>query len=137
MAPLEFPWRSSRKPMPAATRKTIAIVDDDRLLREALQDLLEAEGFESHLYACAEAFLSQFDARPVDCIVADVRMTGMSGIDMLGILQAKPHCPPVLIMTSYGDARMEGRALSGGATAFLAKPLDSRKLIACIRKAVA
>lgn len=51
---------------------------------------------------------------PVNCILADVRMTGMSGIDMLGILQAKPDCPPVLIMTSYGDARMEGRALSGG-----------------------
>lgn len=122
--------------MPAATRKTIAIVDDDRNLRESLQDLLETEGFESYLYASAEEFLAQFGSQPVDCILADVRMTGMSGIDMLRILRAKPDCPPVLIMTSYADARMEDRALSGGAMAFLAKPLASRDLIACVRKAV-
>lgn len=122
--------------MPATIRRTVAIIDDDQYLRESLQDLLETEGFESELYASAEEFLSQCELRPVDCILVDVRMNGMSGIDLLHILRAKPDCPPVLIMTSYGDARMQDRALSGGAMAFLPKPLDSRDLISCVRKAL-
>lgn len=122
--------------MPARTKKVIAIVDDDQHLRESLQDLLDAEGFDSCPYASAEDFLTQFGSIDVDCILADVRMTGMSGIDMLCVLRTRADCPPVLIMTSYGDERMRANALSHGAMAFLVKPLDSRDLISCIKKAV-
>jgi FixJ family two-component response regulator len=121
--------------MPA--RNTIvAIVDDDRHLRESLQDLLETEGIESRLYASAEDLLFQSGHEGVDCVLADVRMTGMSGIEMLRILRAIVGCPPVLIMTSYADDGMRANALRCGAEAFLAKPVDSRKLIDSIRTAI-
>ncbi|WP_105423543.1 response regulator transcription factor [Neorhizobium sp. T25_27] len=122
--------------MSARKKAIVAVVDDDKHLRESLQDLLEAEGFVTHLYASAEDFLSKFESIPADCILADVKMTGMSGIDMLRILRTKVGCPPVLIMTSYGDTRMQTIAFSAGAMAFLSKPLDSRDLISCIKRAV-
>ena len=115
---------------------SIAIVDDDQFLRESIQDLLETEGIASHLYASAEEFLSQYGDRDVDCVLADVRMAGMSGIEMLRQLKRMEGCPPVLIMTSYTSAQMKTAALKSGASAFLEKPLDSQELIACLRKAI-
>lgn len=121
--------------MPAEKNTTIAIVDDDRHLRESLQDLLETEGIESRLYESAEEFLSQRGHEGVDCILADVRMTGMSGIAMLRILRSMTKCPPVLIMTSYADDGMRATAIRHGAEAFLAKPIESKRLIESIRTA--
>ncbi|WQO68649.1 response regulator (plasmid) [Sinorhizobium medicae] len=118
--------------MPAAKDTTIAIIDDDQYLRESLQDLLETEGLESRLYGSAEEFLDRNGYDGVDCILADVRMTGMSGIELLRILRTKDGCPPVLIMTSYADDGMRATALRGGAKAFLAKPMGSRELIESI-----
>lgn len=121
--------------MPAAKDITIAIIDDDQHLRESLQDLLETEGVESRLYGSAEEFLDRTGYDGVDCILADVRMTGMSGIELLRILRTKQGCPPVLIMTSYADDGMRATALRAGAQTFLAKPIDSRHLIDSIRRA--
>lgn len=122
------------KPMPAPV--SIAIVDDDRAVRESLQDLLDAQGYQSLLYASAEDFLSQHGYRSVDCILADVKMPGMSGIEMLAHLKRMPNCPPVLIMTSYTSAQTKEAALRSGARAFLEKPLDSRQLISCLMNAI-
>ncbi|MBO9198181.1 response regulator [Rhizobium sp. 16-449-1b] len=121
--------------MPAVKDITIAIIDDDQHLRESLQDLLETEGVESRLYGSAEEFLDRIGYDGVDCILADVRMTGMSGIELLRILRTKQGCPPVLIMTSYADDGMRATALRAGAQTFLAKPIDSRHLIDSIRRA--
>ncbi|MDI7861594.1 response regulator [Rhizobiaceae bacterium n13] len=116
--------------------KKIAIVDDDRYVRESIKDLLEFEGFASELYSSAEDFLSREGHLSVDCILADVRMTGMSGIDMLQILKQRENCPPILIMTSYANAQLESSALRSGAAAFLGKPLDSEQLLTCLQSAV-
>jgi FixJ family two-component response regulator len=121
--------------MPAVKDTTIAIIDDDQHLRESLQDLLETEGVDSRLYGSAEEFLDRRGYEGVDCILADVRMTGMSGIELLRILRTKQGCPPVLIMTSYADDGMRTTALRAGAQTFLAKPIDSRHLIDSIRRA--
>ncbi|MDL2398980.1 response regulator transcription factor [Rhizobium mayense] len=115
---------------------SIAIIDDDQSVRESIQDLLETEGVRSHLYASAEDFLSQEGYREVDCILADVRMPGISGIEMLVLLKGVEGCPPVLMMTSYTTAQMKVAALRNGASAFLGKPLDSGELIACIRNVI-
>ncbi|RCW81905.1 response regulator transcription factor [Phyllobacterium bourgognense] len=121
--------------MSAVNTKILAIIDDDRHLRESLQDLLETEGVKSNLYGSAEEFLAGNGHELVHCILADVRMTGMSGIELLRILRQKDGCPPILIMTSYTDNGMQATALRCGASAFLAKPIDSRQLMACIEKA--
>lgn len=122
--------------MPAPNTKIVAIVDDDRHLRESIRDLLEMEGFTSELYSSAEDFLSREGYLSVDCILADVRMTGMSGIEMLRILKRRENCPPILIMTSYVDAQIKSVVLRSGAAAFLDKPLDSGELLACLERAV-
>lgn len=112
----------------------IAIIDDDQDLRESLQDLLETEGLESRLYASAEEFIDRNGYNEVDCILADVRMSGMSGIELLRVLSGKDSSPPVLIMTAYADNGMRATALRAGAAGFLAKPIDTVQLIECIRR---
>ncbi|MCV9966724.1 response regulator [Pararhizobium sp. BT-229] len=122
--------------MSETNKKIVAIIDDDLILRESIKDLLEFEGFTGELYASAEDFLSQEGYLAADCVLADVRMPGMSGIEMLGVLKQRESCPPVLIMTSYPDAQMESAALRSGAAAFLGKPLDSQQLLTCLNAAV-
>lgn len=122
--------------MPASNVRTIAIVDDNRHLRESIKDLLETEGFAGELYSSAEDFLQREGYLFADCILADIRMTGMSGIEMLRILKLREDCPPILIMTSYADAQTESAVLQNGAAAFLGKPIDSGRLLSCLEDAV-
>jgi FixJ family two-component response regulator len=112
--------------------KVIAIVDDDRNLRDALKNLLETAGYESHLYASAEAFLEDGGYEAVDCILTDVRMPGMSGVTMLGELQGIPHLPPIVIMTSHDDCKTIAAAANSMASAFLSKPVDTSELLRCL-----
>lgn len=122
--------------MAESETKIVAIVDDDQYVRESIKDLLEFEGFTGEMYSSAEEFLSREGNLSVDCILADVRMSGMSGIDMLHILKQREGCPPILIMTSYANAQLKAAVLRSGASAFLGKPLDSAQLLACLESAV-
>jgi len=112
--------------------KVIAIVDDDRNLRDALQDLLETAGYESQLYPSAEAFLEKEGYVGADCVLTDINMPGMSGIDMLKELQGLPHLPPIIIMTSYDDCDTISAAANSMAVAFLSKPVDTAELLKCL-----
>ncbi len=116
--------------------KHIAIIDDEMHLRESLKDLLETAGYFSDLYESADHFLREEGYRSVACILADVRMPGTSGIQLLKILEDVPNCPPTLIMTSYADEQTRLLALASGAAAFLPKPIDSRLLFEGIEKAI-
>lgn len=121
--------------MQKPNKKTIAIVDDDRDLRESLQDLLETEGIESILFGSAEDFLATDSHKGVHCILADVRMKGMSGLELLRLLRTRTGAPPVVIMTSYADDGTRATAMRWGAHAFLTKPINSQQLIECIEAA--
>ncbi|MDT4831264.1 response regulator [Sinorhizobium sp. Sb3] len=129
------PLFQKRLPRMSGSRaKIVAIIDDDRNLRLALQDLLETVGIIGEVYKSAEDFISREGFRTADCILTDLRMPGMSGLELLRMLRTQGHKQPVLIMTSYADADAEASALKGGASEFLSKPLNSDRLIRSIRQ---
>lgn len=115
----------------------IAIVDDDLAIREALDDLIKSLGHESKLFASAEAFLDFNQRSSIDCMVVDVKMPGMSGVELQGRLNIDGDRPPMIFMTSYNDERTRAAALDGGALAFLGKPVDLSQLIEYIDLALA
>ncbi|WP_410769326.1 response regulator transcription factor [Endobacterium cereale] len=114
----------------------VAIIEDDNHLRNSIRDLLDTEGYSSALFESADRFLQSNQYEAVGCILADVRMPGTSGIDMLKELKARPGCPPILIMTSYSDQHTQSLAIKHGADGFFPKPLDSNLLLSAIQNIV-
>jgi FixJ family two-component response regulator len=115
----------------------IAIVDDDRSIREALADLVLSCGYESRLFSSAEDFLADCDCVAIDCMLVDVKMPGLTGIELQAVLNRQAdHKPPMIFMTSYRDERTRAAAMDGGAFAFLGKPVDFKELVFCLQKAL-
>jgi FixJ family two-component response regulator len=114
----------------------VAIVDDDDLMRSALQGLLKAVGLPARAFASAEEFLESGQHHDTACLIADIRMSGMSGLE----LQAKLNCDririPTIFITAHGDERMRMQALRAGAVEFLAKPFDNEALLESVRAAL-
>ncbi len=114
----------------------VAIVDDDDLMRSALQGLLKSAGFPAQAFASAEEFLESGQQNEVGCLVADIRMPGMSGLELQAKLNAD-HCRiPTIFITAHGDARLRMQALRAGAVEFMAKPFDDEVLLDNIRAAL-
>lgn len=113
----------------------VAIVDDDESIRETTKDLLESAGLHAAAFASAQAFLESPPAR-VSCVVADMRMPGMSGLALYEHLAASGAGLPTILITAYPDERIRAQALKAGITAYLAKPFSDEELLACIRSAV-
>jgi FixJ family two-component response regulator len=111
----------------------IAIVDDDAAMREALYDLLQVEGFRAVTFPDAEAFLDHFDDREIACLITDVRMPGLDGVDLQQQLRALGHMLPVIFVTSDEDEATRARAMRSGATAFFTKPLANAELVRVLR----
>lgn len=112
---------------------TVAIVDDDLSLLESLHDFFDAMGIDSKTYRSADEFLASGDADRVHCVLADLRMPGTSGLQLLELMKRQGG-PPVCIMTSFGDSRIRAAAVRGGAAGFLEKPISSADLLAFIRQ---
>jgi FixJ family two-component response regulator len=109
--------------------KIVAIVDDDESVRRALQGLLKAEGLQAKTFASAEEFLCSGLQRETACLIADIRMPGMSGMDLQTRLNAE-HCRiPTIFITAHGDANMRMQAMRAGAVEFLAKPFSDEVLL--------
>jgi FixJ family two-component response regulator len=116
--------------------KLVAIVDDDDLMRGALQGLLKAVGLPARTFASAEEFLSSGQYRETACLIADIRMPGMSGLELQAKLNAE-HCRiPTIFITAHGDAKMRMQALRAGAVEFMAKPFDDEVLLESVRAAL-
>jgi FixJ family two-component response regulator len=115
----------------------VAVVDDDLAIREALADLIKSLGHSGVVFASAEEFLAYERRSTVDCMVVDVKMPGISGIELQSRLRREPDCPPIIFMTSHSDDRIRKTALDAGAIAFLGKPVDLDKLIQCIGEVLA
>jgi FixJ family two-component response regulator len=119
-----------------ATVKMIAIVDDDELVRNALQGMLKSVGFPSQAFASAEEFLKSGHRQQIGCLIADIRMPGMSGLELQAKLNAE-HCRiPTIFITAHGDTKMRMRALRAGAVEFLAKPFDEGVLLESVQAAL-
>lgn len=118
------------------TKPLIAIVDDDRAIRTALSSLLRSAGFRAAMFDCAEAFLDDLDDGGPDCVLTDIQMPGMSGLDLQQHLASTKPGLPVLVMTAFPEAKLRERALSSGAHCFLNKPFDADELLRCIHSAL-
>lgn len=118
------------------TVPTIAIVDDDQAIREAMDDLVKSCGYECRLFTSAEEFLAFEPRTAIDCMLVDVKMPGLSGIELQAELNRRSQRPPMIFVTSHKDERTRKRAMNGGAFAFLGKPVDIEKLIGCLESAL-
>ena len=116
--------------------KLIAIVDDDKSVQSALQDLVESEGLSTLCFGSAEQFLDSGAQRNAACLIADIRMPGMSGLELQAKLQADRCRIPIIFITAHGDAKMQTQALREGALKFLAKPFDNTVLLKALHAAI-
>src|ERR1700723_1282302 len=120
---------------PHGDNKVVAIVDDDGSMRSALQGLLKAVGLPSRAFESAEDFLLSGHMRETACLIADIRMPGMSGLELQARLNAEQCRIPTIFITAHGDEEMRLQALRAGAVEFLPKPFDDEVLIESVRAA--
>ena len=114
---------------------TVAVVDDDPGMLKGVERLLKAHGFGTEVYASAEAFLDRPDQSNVNCLVLDINLGGMSGIELSRLLRASGSVLPIVFLTGVDDEARRATALSAGGTAYLNKPFPGNLLIEAIRKA--
>ena len=118
------------------SRRLIVIVDDDELVRESLNGLMKAAGFPALTFASAEEFLKSGKQEHTACLIADIRMPGMSGLDLQSKLNRDNVRIPIIFITAQGDEKMRMQALRAGAVEFLAKPFDDDALLDSVRAAL-
>ncbi|HWE24522.1 MAG TPA: response regulator [Myxococcales bacterium] len=111
---------------------TIAVVDDDASVREALQGLLKSAGFHAEVFASAEEFLDSGQLARTACLIVDVRMPGMGGLELQRRVVAGGHRVPVIFITAHGDEELRAQALEAGAWEYLHKPFGEQKLLDAI-----
>ena len=120
----------------SAQTKLVAVVEDDELVRSAVRLLLEAAGLSVATFGSAEDFLESTELVDVVCLIADIRLPGMSGLELQAKLKAQ-HCRiPTIFMTAHGDGEMRLQAMRQGAVEFFTKPFDDRILLARVQSAL-
>ena len=114
----------------------VTIVDDDESVRSAVQGLMKVAGFTALAFASAEEFLNSGEQQRTACLIADIRMPGMSGLELQSKLNAERFRIPIIFITAHGDERMRMQALRAGAVEFLTKPFDDEVLLDTVRAAI-
>jgi two-component system, LuxR family, response regulator FixJ len=114
----------------------IALVEDDDPLRDALESMLRAAGFSVDKFSSAEAFLDFPERLRTDCLVLDVRLPGMSGVELQRRLLDMKVATPIVFVTAHGDATVRDLVIKAGAAGFLAKPVRREALLASISAAI-
>ena len=115
----------------------VAIVDDDKSIRNATQDLLKAAGFSTATFEDAESFLGSASRASASCLVADMRMPGMSGVELYQALVASGHSIPTVIITAHPEEVAQARGRVAGLTCYLIKPFTPDELLECVHEALA
>jgi FixJ family two-component response regulator len=119
-----------------STGKIVAIIEDDESYRVAVQRLLKSAGLLVQSFDSAEAFLNSGQQQETGCLISDIRMPGMSGLELQSKLNSD-HCPiPTIFITAHGDEKMRMQAMRGGAVTFLTKPFDGEALLDFVRMAL-
>jgi two-component system, LuxR family, response regulator TtrR len=121
----------------AAPVRTVYVVDDDEAVRDSLQWLLEGNSYQVRSFASAEDFLSEFEPDGVGCLVLDVRMPGMSGLELQAELAARKVDLPIVFVTGHGDVPMAVAAMKSGASDFIEKPFDQAALKSVVERTLA
>jgi FixJ family two-component response regulator len=114
----------------------IAIVDDDVMICEATKDLVEAFGFNARTFTSAGEFLNSDCVSSTACLISDVQMPGMNGLQLHRKLITSGRHIPVIFITAFPDERVRKRAVGAGAVCYLSKPFDGESLLSCIRSAL-
>lgn len=115
----------------------ISVLDDDPYVRAAIKNLLESRGYVVHTFASAEEFLRSPDSNGTSCVIADVQMPLMTGIDLLTQMRAHGSAAPFIFITAFPDESVRVRALKAGAICFLGKPFAASDLMQCLDRALA
>ena len=118
------------------TSRLLAILDDDKSVQSALRDLVESEGMSTLCFDSAEQFLDSGARHKAACLIADIRMPGMSGIDVQAKLKAERCRIPIIFITARGDIPSTVTAIKGRAIDFLTKPVDEATILASVEKAL-
>jgi FixJ family two-component response regulator len=114
----------------------ISVIDDDASVRAATDNLLSSHGYLVHTFASAEEFLQSTRLHETSCIVADVQMSSMSGLDLLTHMHAQGYTVPFVFITAFPEESIRAHALRAGAIGFLAKPFAAPALINCVEAAL-
>ena len=115
----------------------IAIVDDDESFRRATISFIRSLGYSAAAFPSADAFLSSNAVENTDCLISDIQMPGMSGIELQSHLIAQGHRVPIIFVTAFPEMEARDNALRAGAVGFLGKPFGDENLISCLNKALA
>jgi two-component system response regulator FixJ len=118
------------------TAKAVHVVDDDDAVRDSLEALLGASGFETVTHSDGPAFLSSYDPEITLCVLLDVRMPQMDGLEVQEWIAQRGDAPPIIIITGHGDVTMAVRAMKAGAFDFVEKPFNPRALVERVEAAV-
>jgi FixJ family two-component response regulator len=118
------------------TKPQISVVDDDESMREAIRGLMKSLGYTAEIFGSAEEFLSSGEVPRTSCLIADVQMPGMTGIELHRHLVASGKPIPTILITAYPDDGARERALGDGVVCYLSKPFDENDLLTCIRSSL-
>jgi FixJ family two-component response regulator len=127
---------SERKVVEVVKTPLISVVDDDDSVRESLRALLRSVRFAVDVFASAEDYLSSNRVQETDCLILDVRMPGMGGLELQRRLVASHPQMPVIFITAHGDEELRSRALRGGAVDYLLKPFSEEALLSAVKTAL-
>jgi FixJ family two-component response regulator len=119
-----------------ATRSVISVIDDDPSVRGATNNLLMSHGYTVHTFASAEEFLRSAHLNDTSCVIADVQMPAMSGVELLTLMRTQGYRVPFIFITAFPDESVRARVLKAGAVCFLAKPFGGLALINCLDTAL-
>jgi FixJ family two-component response regulator len=114
----------------------VAIVDDDKSMRDTTRDLLESAGLPAATFASAARLLKSRRLHRVSCLIADMRMPKMTGLELHQHLAASNHAIPTILMTAYPDERVQAQAMKANVVCYLAKPFEAEELLNCVRRAI-
>lgn len=120
--------------MPAPS--VISVIDDDASIRVATNNLLRSRGYTVHTFGSAEEFLHSSQIGQTSCVIADVQMPAMNGLDLPAAMRAKGHNAPFIFITAFPDEKLRARAMKNGAVCFLTKPFAAPSLIRCLETAL-
>ena len=114
----------------------VSIIDDDASVRMATNRLVRSLGYVAHAFSSADEFLRSSQVNDTSCVIADVQMPGMSGVELQSLLLAQGHRMPIIFITAFPEESTRARALEAGAICFLTKPFDGPTLIKYLAAAV-
>lgn len=118
------------------TTSIVTIIDDDHSVLAATQLLVTSFGFETRAFSSAEEFLQSSSVDETACLISDIHMPRVSGIELQRVLRSQGRAIPTILMTAFANENVKSRAIAGGAVCFLLKPFDARTLLGCIKSAL-